>query len=181
MLIRNADPERDSPACAAIYAPNVADSVASFEAVPPDAAEFARRITVISERYPWLVAEIDGEVAGYAYGSAHRDRAAYRWSAECTVYIADGHRGRGVGKRLYTVLFELLARQNLRTVCAGITLPNPASVALHESCGFALVGIYRRIGYKFGRWHDVGWWQLDLPSSDDDPPPEPGPPVRLES
>jgi L-amino acid N-acyltransferase YncA len=179
VLIRHADPERDARACAAIYAPSVADGVASFEAVPPGPGEFARRIAAISERYPWLVAEIDGVVTGFAYASAHRERAAYRWSAECTVYIAEGHRGQGVGKRLYTDLFELLARQNLRTVCAGITLPNDASVALHESCGFALVGVYRRIGYKLGDWHDVGWWQLDLPSSDEDPPPEPGPPVRL--
>lgn len=179
MLIRDADPERDAGACAAIYAPNVAGGVASFEVVAPDGEEFTRRIRAISERYPWLVAEIDGAVAGYAYASPHRERAAYRWTAECTVYIADGQRGLGVGKALYTVLFDLLARQNLRTVCAGITLPNRASVALHESCGFELVGVYRRIGYKFGGWHDVGWWQLDLPSTDEDPPPEPGSPVRL--
>lgn len=180
MLIRHASPERDGAACAAIYAPSVTDSSTSFEDVPPDAAEFARRIGTISARYPWLVAEVDGVVAGYAYASPHRERAAYRWAAESAVYVGADHRGRGVGRRLYTVLFDLLARQGIRTVCAGVTLPNDASVALHEGCGFAPVGVYRRIGYKHGRWHDVGWWQLELPVENGDSPPEPGPPVRLE-
>lgn len=180
MLIRHAEPERDSAACAAIYAPLVSASATSFEDVPPDAAVFARRIEAVSARYPWLVAEVDGAVAGYAYASPHRERAAYRWAVESAVYIGADHRGRGVGKRLYTALFELLARQGLRTVCAGVTLPNDASVALHESCGFEPVGIYRRIGYKHGRWHDVGWWQLELPAEDGDHPRDPGPPVSLE-
>ena len=180
MLIRNADPERDAAACAAVYAPSVAGSAASFEDVPPDGPEFARRIVAISTRYPWLVAEEDGQVMGFAYASEHRERAAYRWAAESAVYVVEAHRGRGVGKRLYAVLFDLLARQGIRTVCAGITLPNPASVALHESCGFEPVGIYRRIGYKLGRWHDVGWWELELAAGAGGPPREPGPPVRLE-
>lgn len=180
MLIRHADPERDAEACAAIYAPSVTHGVASFEEVAPDAGEFARRIAALSERYPWLVAEAAGQVAGYAYASPHRERAAYRWSAECTAYVAEDHRGQGVGKRLYATLFELLTRQGIRTVCAGITLPNEASVALHRASGFEPVGTYRRIGYKHGRWHDVLWLQLDLPSTGDgDPPREPGPPVSL--
>ncbi len=179
MLIRHADPERDSEACAAIYAPSVTHSAASFEEVAPGAEEIARRIRAISERYPWLVAEAEGEVAGYAYASPHRERSAYRWSVECTAYIAEDHRGQGVGKRLYGALFDLLARQGLRTVCAGITLPNDASVALHRSCGFEPIGVYRRIGYKLGRWHDVLWLQLMLPASDEGTPPELGPPPRL--
>lgn len=179
MLIRDADPERDGPACAAIYAPFVAGSAVSFEDVPPDGAEFARRIALIWTRYPWLVAEDPGEVVGYAYASAYRERAAYRWAAEAAVYVADEHRGRGIGKRLYRVLFDLLGQQGIRTVCAGVTLPNRASVALHESLGFQPVGVYRRIGYKQGAWHDVGWWQLELPGPNEDPPSEPGPPVRL--
>jgi phosphinothricin acetyltransferase len=181
MLIRHADPGRDGPACAAIYAPFVAASSVSFEDVPPDGAEFGRRIETTSSRYPWLVAEIDGEVAGYAYASAHRDRAAYRWSAEAAVYVGDAHRSSGVGKALYVALFGLLARQGIRTVCAGVTLPNDASQALHRSVGFEPVGTYRRIGYKQGQWHDVAWWQLELAGADEDPPREPGPPVRLES
>jgi phosphinothricin acetyltransferase len=179
VLIRHADPTRDGAACAAIYAPFVSENAVSFEEAPPNAEEFARRIEATSARYPWLVAEDDGEVAGYAYGSSHRERAAYRWAAEAAVYVGEAHRRRGVGKQLYEALFELLARQGLRTVCAGVTLPNPASVALHEACGFTSVGVYRRIGYKRGQWWDVGWWQLDLQAAGDDPPPEPGPPLRL--
>jgi phosphinothricin acetyltransferase len=179
MVIRDADPRRDGAACAAIYAPSVTHGATSFEDVPPDGAELARRIEAISARYPWLVAEDDGQVVGYAYGSPHRERAAYRWAVDAAVYVGEGQRGRGVGKSLYGTLFDLLARQGFRTVCAGVTLPNEASVALHESCGFKPVGVYRRIGYKLGRWHDVGWWQLDLPGGGD-PPAEPGPPVRLE-
>jgi L-amino acid N-acyltransferase YncA len=192
MLIRHADPQLDGAACAAIYAPFVADSAVSFEETPPDGTEFARRIEVTSASYPWLVAEEAGEIAGYAYGSRHRERAAYRWTAEAAVYVHTAHRGRGVGKQLYLALLGLLARQGIRTVCAGVTLPNPASVGLHESVGFEPVGIYRRIGYKQGRWHDVGWWQLQLttgeaapdpppePAPTEPAPPEPGPPVRLE-
>jgi L-amino acid N-acyltransferase YncA len=181
MLIRHADAERDGAACAAIYAPVVAGSPVSFEDVPPDGDEFGRRIATVTERYPWLVAEAADEVAGYAYGSPHRARAAYRWAAEVAVYVGADHRARGVGKQLYRALIDLLARQGIRTVCAGVTLPNPASVALHESLGFEPVGVFSRIGYKQGDWHDVGWWQLQLPGSEADPPPEPGPPVRLDS
>lgn len=181
MLIRHADPRHDGPACAAIYAPFVAGSAVSFEDAPPDGDEIARRIESLSARYPWLVAEASGEVAGYAHASPHRDRAAYRWAVEAAVYVGEGHRGRGIGKQLYRTLFEHLARQGFRTVCAGVTLPNPASVALHESVGFEPVGVYRRIGYKAERWQDVGWWQLQLPGRATDPPAEPGPPVRLGS
>jgi L-amino acid N-acyltransferase YncA len=180
MLIRHADPQRDGPACAAIYAPFVTGSAVSFEDAPPDGTEFSQRIEAISVRYPWLVAESDGRVAGYAYASPYRERAAYRWAVEAAVYVGERHRGQGVGKQLYGSLFDLLTRQGIRTVCAGVTLPNDASVALHESVGFQPVGVYRSIGYKHGRWHDVGWWQLELPGAEGNPPPEPGPPVSLE-
>jgi L-amino acid N-acyltransferase YncA len=180
VLIRHADPKRDAVACADIYCPFVVDGAVSFEETAPDGAEFARRIEATSARYPWLVADVDGHVAGYAYASGYRERAAYRWAAEAAVYVAGGHRRQGIGRRLYGALFELLARQGLRMVCAGVTLPNDASVALHEACGFQPIGVYRRIGFKQGRWWDVGWWQLELPSAGD-PPPEPGPPVRLDA
>src|SRR5579863_4036774 len=101
MLVRHADPARDARACAAIYAPFVRDTPVSFEEQPPSEAEIARRITAVSEGYPWLVAEVAGEVAGYAYACAHRDRAAYRWAAEVTVYVEEGRRGQGVGRALY--------------------------------------------------------------------------------
>jgi phosphinothricin acetyltransferase len=182
MVIRHADPGRDGAGCAAIYAPYVRDSVASFEEREPSAEEFARRIELISRSHPWLVADDDGELAGYAYAAPHRERAAYRWAAEVAVNVAPHRRRQGIGRALYGALLPLLVRQGLRIVCAGITLPNDASVALHESFGMEPVGVYRRIGWKFGAWHDVGWWQGELaaPGADGRPPPEPGPPARLE-
>jgi phosphinothricin acetyltransferase len=101
-------------------------------------------------------------VVGYAYAVPHRTRAAYRWAADVTVYVAPSHHRRGVGRRLYTELVLRLRDGGLRIACAGITLPNDASVALHRAVGFQPVGVYRRIGWKHGAWHDVGWWQLDL-------------------
>jgi phosphinothricin acetyltransferase len=181
VVIRHADPERDAAACAAIYAPFVTATAVSFEEEAPDPEEVSRRIARISTRYPWLVAEVDGAVAGYAYGCPHRERAAYRWTAEVTIYLDSEYRNRGIGKALYTALLELLARQGIRTACGGVTLPNPASVALHESCGFEPVGIYRKVGFKLGAWHDVGWWQLELASGGEQPPPEPSPPLRLDA
>ncbi len=147
----------------------------------PDTQEFTWRIEHVSARYPWLIAETDdGVVAGYAYATPHRERAAYRWAADVAIYVDPQHRSQGIGKELYGMLLELLARQGVRTVCGGVTLPNPASVALHEACGFELVGIYRRIGYKQGDWHDVGWWQLELEPDADGPPNELGPPAQLD-
>lgn len=179
MVIRHAEPEHDGAACAAIYAPFVTGGATSFEEHPPDAEEFARRIERVCARFPWLIAEQDSAVAGYAYASQHRERAAYRWAADVAIYLGERYRGRGIGKALYGTLFELLARQGLSTLCAGVTLPNDASVALHEACGFRLVGVYRKIGYKNGAWRDVGWWQLELAGDGSDPPQEPGPPARL--
>jgi len=178
MLIRQADPRRDAAACAAVYAPYVDPGVASLEERPPTAHEFADRIRIISRDYPWLVAEIDGEVVGYAYASRHRDRASYRWAADVTVYISGAHHRRGIGRALYARLFELLLAQGVYEACAGITLPNESSVGLHESLGFVSVGVYRDIAYKFGRWRSTGWWQKALrPHIDDQPPADPVPPV----
>jgi phosphinothricin acetyltransferase len=177
--IRHADAMRDAEACAAIYAPFVRATAVSFEEVPPTVEETRRRIEQVSARYPWLVAERAGEVAGFAYASPHRGRAAYRWAADVTVYVADGHRGHGVGSELYRALLELLITQGVQVAVAGITLPNPASIALHEAFGFTLVGTHRRIGYKLGAWRDVSWWQCELLPAGDGPPPEPGPPPRL--
>ncbi|MEX2105650.1 MAG: arsinothricin resistance N-acetyltransferase ArsN1 family B [Solirubrobacterales bacterium] len=174
--IRDADPERDAAACAAIYAPHVEGSAVSFEEGAPDAAELSARIGRVSSTHPWLVAELDGEVVGYAYACPHRERPAYRWSVDVSVYIAAAQVGQGHGRDLYTALFERLRRQRFRMACAGITLPNPASVALHESLGFVAVGINREIGWKDGAWRDVGWWQLELAPAAEEPPPEPLPP-----
>ena len=180
MNIRHADPDRDAAACAAIYAPNVTTGLASLEERAPEPHEMAERIRIVSRAYPWLVAEIDGEVAGYAYGSRHHDRAAYRWSADVTVYISPAHHRRGIGRTLYEALFELLRRQGVYEICAGVTLPNDGSVGLHESMGLRPVGVYRDIAFKFGRWHSVGWWQMSLrPRPDGEAPAELGPPARL--
>jgi phosphinothricin acetyltransferase len=162
VLIRHADPDADAAACAAVYAPFVTDSVASLEEQPPDAEELAARMRRVCSAYPWLVAELAGQVIGYAYGSQHHVRAAYRWSADAAVYISADHHRRGIGRALYGELLPMLTRQGVYTVCAGISLPNPASVRLHESFGFQPVGIYRDVGFKHGRWWDVGWWQLAL-------------------
>jgi len=174
--IRSVDPHRDAAACAAIYAPHVEASAVSFEEEPPDAVQLAERIARTTRTHPWLVAECDGEVVGYAYGCAHRSRAAYRWAADVSVYVDEGRRGEGCGRALYVELLERLRRQRLQVACAGITLPNEASVALHESLGFVAVGVYRRIGWKAGAWRDVGWWQLELKSRSGGPPAEPLPP-----
>jgi L-amino acid N-acyltransferase YncA len=159
--LRVATPD-DAEAIAAIYAPFVRDTVISFETAVPDTAEMARRITSTLETHPWLVAEEAGRVIGYAYASQHRTREAYRFSCDVTVYLAEGARGRRLGTRLYTDLFRLLRAQGFRNAFAGIALPNPASVALHESLGFRHLGTYRDVGFKLGAWHDVGWWQLIL-------------------
>lgn len=162
MEIRDADPHRDGGPCAAIYAPHVEGSQVSFEEVPPDAAEMTARIAATQATHPWLVAADGGGVVGFAYGCQHRSRAAYRWSADVSVYVAEGARGAGVGRTLYAGLLACLRGQGFHVACAGITLPNEASVALHESFGFKPVGIYREIGWKAGAWRDVGWWQLRL-------------------
>lgn len=154
--------QRDAAALAAIYAPSVAGAVTSFELEPPGEAEMARRLAVILAYAPWIVVEHQGDVIGYAYASKHHERAAYQWSVDVTVYIRQDHQRRGVGRALYTSLLQLLRLQGFYTACAGVTLPNPASVGLHESFGFRAVGVYHAVGYKFGGWHDVGWWELAL-------------------
>jgi L-amino acid N-acyltransferase YncA len=153
----------DAQAIRDIYAPFVSDSATSFEIEPPDAEAMGRRIGEQRERHPWLVYEAGGEVLGYAYASPHRAaRKAYQWCVEVSVYIHARVRRRGVGRALYVSLFELLRRQGYVNAYAGITLPNPASLRLHESLGFAPIGVYPRIGFKFGKWHDVAWLQLRL-------------------
>lgn len=161
----------DAGPVAAIYAPNVTGSIISFESEPPDADEMRRRIAGTLERYPWLVCERGGRVLGYAYAGAHGSRAAYRWSVDVSVYVhAEAHRT-GVGRALYTSLLAALRVQGFYNAYAGATLPNPASVGLHEAMGFRPVGVYRKVGYKMGAWHDVGWWHLALRERVGDPAP----------
>ena len=172
MSIRAATPH-DAEAVAAIYAPIVRETAISFEIVPPSVDEMRSRIRDSLRRFPWLVSlDNGGLVNGYAYASTHRERAAYRWSADTTVYVRDDSRGNGVGKCLYLALLGELAQLGYFQAFAGIALPNPASIALHQSVGFESVGVYRRVGFKQGVWHDVGWWQRSLK-----PPAIPGEPV----
>jgi phosphinothricin acetyltransferase len=152
----------DAEQIAAIYAPVVRDTPISFEVEPPTPAEIARRIAETLVHWPWLVCTRGGEVLGYAYASQHRTRAAYAWSVDVSVYVHAAARRTGVGRAAYTSLLALLALQGFYNAYAGITLPNPASVALHEAVGFTPLGVYRAVGYKLGGWHDVGWWELAL-------------------
>jgi len=152
----------DAPAVRAIYGPFVSDSATSFETVVPDVIEMERRIQAQANTHPWLVFERDAAVLGYAYASPHRARAAYQWSAEVSVYVDPRAHRSGVGRALYTALFDLLRRQHYVNAFAGITLPNPSSVGLHEAMGFIPIGVFRQIGFKFDRWHDVAWLQLRL-------------------
>lgn len=170
MGIRLAHPD-DAPAILAIYAPIVLDTPTSFEYEPPTSDEMANRIAKTIERYAWIVAERDGGILGYAYGGVHRARPAYQWNVETSVYVAESARGHGVGRRLYETLLDICRKQGFRQALAGITLPNPGSVALHEAVGFRHFATFPAMGYKFGEWHDVGWWRLNL--SDEPHPPEP--------
>ena len=170
--IRLAVPD-DGDALAAIYAPAVAERATSFELEPPDGREMAARVQRVLARTPWLVAEDDGgQVMGYAYAGPHRgDRAAYQWSVEVSAYVSDrAHRG-GIGRALYSALFDLLRLQGFRNAYAGITLPNPASEKFHRAMGFELVGVYERVGYKMGAWRDVAWSALPLAPHDLEPEP----------
>ena len=163
--------EADAAQVRDIYAPFCGDSAVSFELEPPSLDEMRRRIRDTLERFAWLVCEDGGEVRGYVYARPFRDRPAYQWSSEVTAYVRAGQRRGGVGRALYTSLFEILKLQRIAMVYAGITLPNEASVGLHEALGFRPSGVFRAAGYKIGAWHDVGFWQLELqPRS---PTPEP--------
>lgn len=157
--IRIAEKE-DTSTILAIYAPFILDTTTSFEAEVPTEAEFYQRIQNILKESPFLVCTYQSKVIGYAYASLHRARQAYSWNREVSVYIAPEFHGKSIGTALYTTLIELLKLQGYTNVLAGITLPNPASVAFHRSMGFQLVGTYEKVGYKFGQYIDTQWWAL---------------------
>jgi phosphinothricin acetyltransferase len=159
VLVRLAGPA-DAAGIAAIYRPYVEGTHISFEEVAPGADEIARRMA--SPAHPWLVAEEDGRIIGYASTSPMRDRPAYRWSVETGLYVEQAQHGRGIGRQLLEAHLDLLRRQGFVTAIAGIALPNDASVALHEKLGFTLSGIERGVGFKLGQWINVGRWQRDL-------------------
>nr|WP_042179532.1 GNAT family N-acetyltransferase [Kibdelosporangium sp. MJ126-NF4]CEL13873.1 GCN5-related N-acetyltransferase [Kibdelosporangium sp. MJ126-NF4]CTQ88241.1 GCN5-related N-acetyltransferase [Kibdelosporangium sp. MJ126-NF4] len=170
MKVRDAT-EHDAEACAAIYAPYVTDTAITFETEPPNPADMAARIAAATATHAWLVLEDDnGTVLGYAYGGPFKARAAYQWSCEVSVYLERSRRRTGGGRALYTALLERLAQRGYRTVAAGMTLPNEASVGLHRAMGFHPVGTYKRIGWKHGAWHDVAWTQRHLTDDRVEPP-----------
>lgn len=154
--------EADARSLLDIYRPFVESSVISFETVVPDVDEFVERIRKSLHGWQWLVAEKDGQCIGYAYGSSHRERAAYRWSVEVSAYVRSDQHRKGIGRSLYSKLFDDLTQIGFCNAYAGITLPNEASVALHRSVGFELVGTFGAVGRKFGKWHDVAWFQRRL-------------------
>ena len=177
-LIRLASPT-DGARLAEIYAPAVVGSWISFELEPPDGFEMARRVGYVTARTPWLVCEHRGAVAGYAYASLYRERAAYQWSVEVSAYVAAEHHRAGVARALYTSLFAALAVQGFHNAYAGVALPNEASEALHLAMGFTPVGTYGHVGYKLGGWRDVRWFDRTLvPRVGEPRPPRLLPDVR---
>ncbi|NEK84764.1 N-acetyltransferase [Blastococcus saxobsidens] len=169
-VVRDATTD-DAAACAAIYAPYVTGTAITFELEPPSEEQMAERIAAAQRAHAWLVLEDDGVVVGYAYAGPYKERAAYRWSCEVSVYLDGGRRRRGGGRALYEALFATLADRGYRTAVAGMTLPNGPSTGLHTALGFEPIGTYRRIGFKHGQWRDVLWAQRALGPYDDDPTP----------
>lgn len=162
-IIRSAS-QADVPAMLEIYAPFVHNTAVTFEEVVPTETEWWERVQKIQRENPWLVCVIDGCVAGYAYAGAHRVRASYRWNREVSVYVHPAFYKRGVARGLYTALFELLKLQGVQNLLGGLTEPNPGSAALHERLGFTKAATYNNIGYKFGKWHSVSWYELFIGS-----------------
>jgi L-amino acid N-acyltransferase YncA len=161
--------QKDAGQIVEIYAPFCVGTPVSFETEPPSLALMRQRIKTTLKVFPWVVCADQGQILGYAYASKHRERAGYRWSVDVSVYVREGHRRKGLGRALYSSLFAILRLQGFYNIVAGISLPNPASVSLHESMGLRLVGVYPGIGFKCGEWHDVGWWQLALRARDGEP------------
>lgn len=161
MTVRLARPG-DAAAVLSIYGPFVRDTHVSFEARVPTEDEMAKRIGATLPAWPWLVAETDAGVVGYAYAGSHRHREAYQWSVEASVYVVPGARRRGVARTLYEALLDVLRLQGYASVYAGIALPNPASLGFHRALGFEPIGVYRRVGFKRGAWRDVEWLGVSL-------------------
>ncbi|MGH7328733.1 MAG: arsinothricin resistance N-acetyltransferase ArsN1 family B [Vulcanimicrobiaceae bacterium] len=179
-MIRVATPQ-DAAAFAEIYAPYVTGSLVSFEEEAPSPQEMERRVRATLTYAPWLAASIADRIAGYAYASHHRERPGYRWAVDVSVYVRPEFQRRGIGRTLYQELFIILERQRYRRAYAGIALPNDASVALHRAVGFEEVGVYRRVGWKMGRWLDVVWLERNIGPDRDDAvtPSEPIPFAEL--
>ena len=168
--LRIADPS-DADGLLDIYAPHVRERFCTFETEVPSLKEMAQRVETYTRARPWLVCTVNKRIASYAYASIHRERAAYQWCCESSVYTHPDFQGIGMGLQIYKALFSILKIQGYKNVYAGITLPNEASVHLHEKCGFTHFATYEKIGYKLGEWKDVGWWKLQLNAYDRKPTP----------
>lgn len=169
-VLRLATPD-DAKGILDIYAPYIETTSFTFETGVPSEEEFAERIKNYLHNWPWLICEANGIIAGYAYASRYRERKAYQWSVECSVYVHDDFQKKGIASSLYRALFEILKRQGFRNVYAVINLPNDKSVALHENFGFKHFATYEQVGYKLGKWKNVGWWRLILNEFGNEPEP----------
>lgn len=167
-IIRLAKPS-DASAVLEIYAPYILNTSFTFETEIPSLQNFEHRIDSYQENWPWLVCEVDGIIAGYSYATKHRERAAYQWCVESSVYVRDNYQQKGIASLLYTTLFKILKYQGCRNVYAGITLPNDKSVSFHTKFGFTRIADYKNIGYKLGKWNTVSWWELQLNEYLDNP------------
>jgi len=161
--------ENDAAGILEIYAPYIESTSFTFEMEVPSLEVFGERIKTYLINWPWLVCEIDGKIAGYAYATRYRERVAYQWCTESSVYIHNDHLRSGIARVLYMALFKILKRQGFRNVYAVINLPNDKSVQFHESCGFKYFATYEKVGYKLGKWKNVGWWELSINEYGDEP------------
>ena len=161
--------QSDAEEILTIYAPYIESTSFTFETETPLVEAFAERINTYLIHWPWLVCEMDGKIAGYAYATRHRERTAYQWCVESSIYIHDNFQRTGIARALYTALFEILKIQGFRNVYAVINLPNDKSVAFHESQGFSYFATYEKVGYKLGNWKNVGWWKLSINDYGDEP------------
>ena len=157
-MIRNVK-ESDALQISEIYNHYIRNTTITFEEAETDEDEIIRRIKDVTEKFPWIVNEEDGIINGYAYASRWKERSAYRYSAENTVYVHKDHFDKGIGKKLLEELIVRLKNTGIHSILAGIALPNEASIYLHEKCGFIRCGILRQVGFKFGKWVDVGYWE----------------------
>jgi len=168
--IRFIKPE-DSEAVLEVYKPYVLGTYITFEYNVPTLEEWSHKIEKIILKYPWLVCECENKIVGYAYGSTHRDRTAYQWSPESTVYLDEKYHRQGIARALYEKLFAIMKLQGYFNVYAGVGLPNMKSEEFHKALGFTELGIFKNIGYKLGGWHDTKWFQLQLREHILNPPP----------
>ena len=174
MIIRIAT-QQDASSILDIYQPYIEDTSFTFETEVPSVSDFQKRIEDYLLKWPWVVCEDNGRIAGYAYGAKHRERKGYQWCVESSIYIHDDYLKRGVGKALYESLLKILEKQGYRNVYAVINLPNERSVQFHEKCGFSFFALYPNVGYKLGQWKNVGWWQINLNEYN----LEPEPPIKF--